>query len=89
MPDVINSYIHTANQVRALAELHCQNKVTAMTAEFQNLAREIAMQIVAYPNVRYVRIDDIRDRINRQIRQSGIHSRIPSDKGLSHMYRFA
>ena len=52
MPGVINSYIHTANQIGALVELNCQNKVTAMTAEFQALAREIAMQIVACPQVR-------------------------------------
>ena len=59
MPGVVNSYIHTGNQIGALVELSCQNKVTAITAEFLALAREIAMQIVAYPKVRYVKIDEI------------------------------
>lgn len=69
MPGVIKSYIHTGNQIGALVELNCQSKVTAMTAEFQTLAQEIAMQVAACPNVRYVKISDIPDRIIRQIRQ--------------------
>ena len=69
MPGVIDSYIHTANQVGALVELNCQSKITAMTEEFQTLAREIAMQIVACSEVRYVKIDDIPARIIIQIKR--------------------
>lgn len=69
MPGVIKSYIHTGNQIGALVELSCQNKVTAMTPEFQTLAQEIAMQVAACPNVRYVRTSDIPDRIIGKIRQ--------------------
>ena len=69
MPGAINSYIHTKNQIGALVELNCQSKITAMTEEFQTLAREIAMQIVACPKVRYVKIDDIPARIIIQIKR--------------------
>ncbi len=69
MSGVISSYIHTGNQVGALVELNCQNKVTAMTEEFQALAHEIAMQIVACPKIRYVKTNDIPDRVVQQIRQ--------------------
>ena len=69
MPGVVDSYIHTGNQIGALVELNCQNKVTAMTEEFQALAREIAMQIVACPKIRYVKIDDIPARMIIQIKR--------------------
>lgn len=69
MPGVIKSYIHTRNQIGALVKLNCQNKVTAMTSEFQTLAQEIAMQVAACPRVRYVRSSEIPDRVIRQIEQ--------------------
>lgn len=59
MAGAIESYIHTGNQIGVLVELRCQSKTTAMTSEFKTLAREIAMQIAACPNVEYLRLDDI------------------------------
>ena len=67
MPGTIESYIHTGNQIGVLVELNCQSKIAAKTAEFKTLATEIAMQIAASPKVSYVRIDEIPDRIVRQI----------------------
>ena len=69
MPGVIESYIHTKNQIGSLIEINCQTKVTAMTPEFQTLAREIAMQVAACPKVKYIRVSDISDRLIWQIRQ--------------------
>ncbi len=69
MPGVIESYVHTGNQIGALVELNCQSKITAKTSELKTLAKEIAMQIVASPKVQYIKIDDIPDRIVRQIGQ--------------------
>lgn len=66
MPGIIESYIHTGNQLGVLVELNCQTKITAITSEFKTLATEIAMQIAANPSVRYVSTDDIPDRIIRQ-----------------------
>ena len=67
MPGVIESYIHTGNQIGVLVELNCQSKIAAKTTEFKTLAKEIAMQIAASPKVRYIKIDEIPDRIIRQI----------------------
>lgn len=67
MPGIIESYIHTGNQLGVLVELSCQTKITATTSEFKTLATEIAMQIAANPNVRYVSTEDIPARIIRQI----------------------
>ena len=55
MPGVIESYVHTGNQIGALVELNCQSKITAKTSELKTLAKEIAMQIVASPKVQYIK----------------------------------
>ena len=67
MPGIVESYIHTGNQIGVLVELRCQTKTTAMTSEFKTLAIEIAMQIAASPSVEYVRANDISDRVIQQI----------------------
>ncbi len=71
MPGVIESYVHTGNQIGALVELNCQSqrllrrettepaltvgKIIAKTSELKTLAKEIAMQIVASPKVQYIK----------------------------------
>lgn len=45
---VIMSYIHPGNRLGAIIELNCETDFVARTEEFQELAKEIAMQIVAY-----------------------------------------
>lgn len=73
MPGVIESYIHTGNQMGVLVEVNCQNEVTAATLEFRTLAKEIALQIAASPNVRYTKISDVPpsviDRVSQQLKQ--------------------
>ena len=69
MSGIIESYIHTGNQIGVLVELRCQTKTTAMTSEFKTLAKEIAMQIAASPEVEYIKTEDISDRIIRQLQQ--------------------
>lgn len=44
---VVYSYIHANNQVGAMLELFCETDFVARTDDFKNLARELAMQIVA------------------------------------------
>lgn len=70
MPGIIESYIHTGSQIGVLVELNCQNQTTAMTSEFKTLAKEIAMQIAANPNVQYIKTSDISDRVIRQVKES-------------------
>ena len=67
MPGVVESYIHTGNQIGVLVQLNCQSKITAKTAEFKTLATEIALQIAASPGVRYIRAEDISNNVVRQL----------------------
>lgn len=44
---VIGAYVHTGNKVAALVEVGCETDFVARTEEFQRLARDLAMQVVA------------------------------------------
>ena len=55
----IGSYIHTGSRVGVLIELNCETDFVARGDIFQDLLKDISMQIAACPNVEYVSIDDI------------------------------
>ncbi|MEM9244982.1 MAG: elongation factor Ts, partial [Cyanobacteria bacterium P01_F01_bin.153] len=55
----IASYIHTGNRIGVLVELNCQTDAVAKHPDFQNLAHNIAMQIAACSQVKYIQISDI------------------------------
>jgi len=44
---IIYAYVHPGSQKAGVVELNCETDFVARTDEFQNLAKEIAMQIVA------------------------------------------
>ena len=56
---VIASYIHTGSKMGALLELNCETDFVARKIEFQNLAQDLAMQIVATDNLKYISLSDI------------------------------
>jgi elongation factor Ts len=56
---IIGSYIHTGDRVGVLVEVNCETDFVARREEFKTLVRDVAMQIVACPNVEYVRVADI------------------------------
>ena len=56
---LITSYIHTGSKVGVLLELNCETDFVARRSEFQNLAKNLAMQIIASSNVKYISLDDI------------------------------
>ncbi|NEQ24312.1 MAG: translation elongation factor Ts [Microcoleus sp. SIO2G3] len=56
---IVDSYIHTGGRVGVLVEVNCETDFVARREEFQKLARNIAMQIAACPNVEYVKVADI------------------------------
>jgi elongation factor Ts len=58
-PGTADSYIHTGGRVGVLVELNAQTASAVANEEFQNLARNAAMQIAACPNVEYVSVDQI------------------------------
>ncbi|OGS01998.1 MAG: translation elongation factor Ts [Elusimicrobia bacterium RIFCSPLOWO2_12_FULL_59_9] len=44
---LIYSYIHPGSKVGAMIEINCETDFVARTADFKNLAKELAMQVVA------------------------------------------
>jgi len=56
---VIESYIHTGGKLGVLVEINCETDFVARQSQFQELAKNIAMQIAACPTVQYVRLTDI------------------------------
>lgn len=56
---VITSYIHTGSKIGVLLELNCETDFVARRAEFQNLARNLAMQVAAGENINYLTLKDI------------------------------
>ena len=44
---LVASYIHAGGRIGALVEVNCETDFVARTAEFQDLARNIAMQVAA------------------------------------------
>ena len=56
---IVSSYIHTGGRVGVLVEVNCETDFVARREEFQTLARNIAMQIAACPNVEYVKVENI------------------------------
>jgi elongation factor Ts len=56
---IVESYIHAGGKIGVMIELNCETDFVARRKEFQDLARNIAMQIAACPAVEYVKISDI------------------------------
>lgn len=60
---IVDSYIHTGGRIGVLVEVNCETDFVARGEAFQTLARNIAMQIAACPNVEYVKVEDIPQEI--------------------------
>nr|YP_010330244.1 elongation factor Ts [Porphyridium aerugineum]UNJ17960.1 elongation factor Ts [Porphyridium aerugineum] len=56
---IIESYIHTGGKIGVMLELNCETDFVARRSEFQNLAKDIAMQIAASSDVEYISTNDI------------------------------
>ncbi|NEP59607.1 MAG: translation elongation factor Ts [Symploca sp. SIO2G7] len=56
---IVGSYIHTGGRVGVLVEVNCETDFVARREEFQELVKNIAMQVAACPNVEYVKVEDI------------------------------
>ena len=55
----VGSYIHTGARVGVLVEVNCETDFVARGELFQELLRNVAMQIAACPNAEYVTTDEI------------------------------
>ncbi len=60
---LIESYIHSGSRIGVLLELNCETDFVARHEEFRLLAKNIAMQVVASPDVKYVSIMDIPEEV--------------------------
>ena len=56
---IVESYIHTGGRIGVIVEVNCETDFVARREDFQELAKNIAMQIAACPNVEFVKIEDI------------------------------
>lgn len=55
---VVVSYIHSNNKVGAMVKLYCETDFVGRNAEFQELAKDVAMQVVAM-NPQVIRPEDV------------------------------
>ena len=64
---LVESYIHTGGRIGVLVEVNCETDFVARREEFQDLVKNIAMQIAACPNVEFVKVEDIpEDTVNKE-----------------------
>jgi elongation factor Ts len=75
---LIEAYIHTGRKLGVLLEINCETDFVARRSEFQELAKDIAMQIAASPQVNYISMEDIPPKI---IIQEKIIESIKDDLG--------
>lgn len=59
---VISSYIHAGGKIGVLLELNCETDFVARNDEFQQLSREISMQIAA-ANPLYINTDEVPEAV--------------------------
>jgi elongation factor Ts len=55
----VDCYIHTGGRVGVLIELGCASDKVANNDDFKALARNLAMQVAACPNVEYINVNEI------------------------------
>jgi elongation factor Ts len=60
---IVTSYIHTGSKIGVLLELNCETDFVARRVEFQNLARNLSMQIAAGEAISYITLKDIPQQV--------------------------
>lgn len=60
---LIESYIHMGGKLGVMVELNCETDFVARNPDFQELARNVAMQIAACPTVQFIRLEEIPENI--------------------------
>jgi len=65
---IIGQYIHAGGKLGVLVEVNCETDFVARTPEFQQLVKDVAMQIAA-SNPRYLRREDVPEIVIQEERQ--------------------
>ncbi len=63
----VGSYIHAGGKIGVLVEVNCETDFVARTDDFQNLVKDLAMQVAA-ANPRYVKREDVPSDVVEQER---------------------
>ena len=56
---IIETYIHMGGKLGVMIEVNCETDFVARRTEFQDLARNLAMQVAACPTVQYISSEEI------------------------------
>lgn len=75
---VVESYIHLGGRLGVLVEVNCETDFVAKTVEFQELARDLAMQIAA-SKPEYISREDIPEKVLE--REKSIYRTIAENEG--------
>jgi len=67
---IVEAYIHMGGKLGVLVEVNCETDFVARRPEFQELARNVAMQIAACPQVEYINIADIPPEVAEEEKKS-------------------
>lgn len=59
---LVGSYIHAGGKIGVLIEVNCETDFVARTQEFQNLVKDLSMQVAA-ANPRYVRSEEVSQEV--------------------------
>jgi elongation factor Ts len=59
---IVASYIHAGGKIGVMAEINCETDFVARNEEFQNFAKEIAMQVAA-SNPSYISREDVPEAV--------------------------
>jgi elongation factor Ts len=75
---LVGTYIHPGSKVAAMVEVNCETDFVARTAEFQQLARDLAMQVVA-SQPQYLNREEVPDAVLE--REKEIYRKQLADSG--------
>jgi elongation factor Ts len=64
---IIASYIHTGGKIGSMVEVNCETDFVANTKEFQEFAKDLAMQITASSPI-YVKREDVPEELKEKER---------------------
>ncbi len=80
---LIGSYVHAGSKVAALVELNCETDFVARTEQFQELAHDLAMQVVAAKPLYMTKesvpaeaLDEERAKYQAEVQDSGKPERV-------------
>lgn len=64
---LIYAYIHTGSKLGILLEVNCETDFVARREEFEDLAKNIAMQIASNPEIEVVSTENISDSVKKEV----------------------